>query len=356
MGPEYLGALAARGYPDDIESYSALALGPVLGDDVADPPWGGLPSADVLLAELTTDATGKIFEVWGHEQGAQVHLVESTVAPLVPRRWFDVIHDDWERVIGTRRLDLTVASFTEVIHHLEATTGRIFDHAVFGDVMRLANEHAEWNRRTRDLLARTAPAPIDVNDSIPATMIPQWHRGSEWGRDAARRLHDELAELVAEGASVVPDEQVRLMWIGRGLWVDRHFYEHFQERHGAVFVWSMYLAVAADGYLRRGDDPMRALAARFTGFADQYNTPPWSSEWYAKEAVHNQIDGVVQLTTDAVRGTRFITDAIERAGIPVLEIAGSNVDRRDWDSDAVIAAVDDFIVRRARENAARRRS
>ena len=99
-----------------------------------------------------------------------------------------------------------------------------------------------------------------------------------------------------------------------------------------------------------------ALAARFTGFADQYNTPPWSSEWYAKEAVHNQIDGVVHLTTDAVRGTRFITDAIERAGIPVLEIAGSNVDQREWAGDAVIAAVDDFIARRAREHAVRRRS
>ena len=165
-----------------------------------------------------------------------------------------------------------------------------------------------------------------------------------------------MTALVADGASVVPDEQVRLMWIGRGLWFDPRFYEHFQARHGAVFVWSMYLAVAADCYLRHGGDPMRALAARFTGFADLYNTPPWSSEWYAKEAVHNQIDGVVHLTTDAVRGTRFITDAIERAGIPVLEIAGSNVDQREWDGDAVIVAIDDFIARRVRDRAVRRRS
>ena len=181
LGPEYLGVLTARGYPDDIEPYSALALGPVLGDDVTDPPWGGLPAADILLAELTTDATAKIFEVWGHEQGAAVHIVESTVAPLVPRRWFDAIHDDWERVIDTGRIDLTVAQFSDLIHRLEAETGREFDEAAFGDVMRLANEHAEWNRRTRDVLARTVPAPIDVNNSIPATMIPQWHRGTEWG-------------------------------------------------------------------------------------------------------------------------------------------------------------------------------
>src|SRR5690606_26375686 len=132
------------------------------------------------------------------------------------------------------------------------------------------------------------------------------------------------------------------------------FYRRVRERHGAVFVWSMYLAVAADAYLRRGEDPFRSLAARFCGFADLYNTPPWSSEWYAGEAVRNRIDGVVHLTTDAVRGTHFITRAIEGAGVPVLEIGGSNVDARDWDAESVESAVDAFIVGRARPHAERR--
>ena len=81
-----------------------------------------------------------------------------------------------------------------------------------------------------------------------------------------------------------------------------------------MFVWSMYLAVAADAYLRYGDDPLRTLAARFAAFGEQINMPPWSAEWYVKEARHNRIDGVVHLVGDAFRGAPFITRALEDGG------------------------------------------
>ena len=38
--PRYLALLRERGYPDDLEQYSAISLGSTLDDD---PPWGGLP-------------------------------------------------------------------------------------------------------------------------------------------------------------------------------------------------------------------------------------------------------------------------------------------------------------------------
>jgi benzoyl-CoA reductase/2-hydroxyglutaryl-CoA dehydratase subunit BcrC/BadD/HgdB len=347
QGDRYLEVLTDLGYPDDVEAYSAIALGSALDPDPSDAPWGGLPPVSLLVGETTTDGTAKIFDVWSRATGARLTLIDATVASMSPRRWFESIHDDWEQVFGSRRLDLMVTQIDDLIRTTEELTGRRFDHDRFAEVMALANEQAEWNRRTRDLVARTRPAPIAVADAIPATMIPQWHRGSEWGRDAAKRLHDEVAARVEAGQAAAPQENARLMWIGRGLWFDMGFYERVQQRHDAVFVWSMYLAIAADAYLRRGGDPRRALAARFCGFADLYNTPPWSSEWYAKEAVHNQIDGVVHLTTDAVRGTHFITRAIEDEGIPVLEIEGSNVDARAWDSGAVEAAVDRFLAERA---------
>ena len=81
-----------------------------------------------------------------------------------------------------------------------------------------------------------------------------------------------------------------------------------------MFVWSMYLAVAADAYLRYGDDPLRALAGSFAAFGEQINMPPWSSEWYLKEARHNRIDGAVHLVGDAFRGAPFITRALEDGG------------------------------------------
>ncbi|MFC5827547.1 2-hydroxyacyl-CoA dehydratase family protein [Nonomuraea insulae] len=75
---------------------------------------------------------------------------------------------------------------------LETTTGGRFGESRFREVMALVNEQEEWNRKTRDLIARTRPAPIGVNDGIPAVMLPQWHRGTEWARDAARSLYEEV--------------------------------------------------------------------------------------------------------------------------------------------------------------------
>ncbi|KAA9149992.1 2-hydroxyacyl-CoA dehydratase, partial [Microbacterium lushaniae] len=128
--------------------------------------------------------------------------------------------------------------------------------------------------------------------------------------------------------AVCRDERRRLMWIGRGLWSDLEMYRSFQEEFGAVFVWSMYLAIAADGYARYGPDPVRALAARFVGITDLLYVPPMSSSWYVKEALAHGVDGVVHLVADDTPGASFISAALEERGIPVLEIRANNADSR----------------------------
>src|SRR6185503_17991033 len=99
------------------------------------------------------------------------------------------------------------------------------DAARFEEIMILVNEQEDWYRRTRDLIAAAPAAPVGVVDTMPATMVPQWHRGTLWACNAARTFHDEVAGLVEAGASVCPDERVRLMWIGRGLWSNMAFYQ-----------------------------------------------------------------------------------------------------------------------------------
>ena len=57
---------------------------------------------------------------------------------------------------------------------------------------------------------------------------------------------------------------------------DLDFYTAFEAHHGAVFVWSMYLAFGPDGYIRYGrDDPLLALASRTVSFNEQLHNPPW---------------------------------------------------------------------------------
>jgi hypothetical protein len=342
-GPRYLGLLRDRGYPDDVDQYSAIALGSALETAPEHAPWGGLPPVSLYVTQVSRDGHRAIAEAWTREAGVPYYAFEKAVDEALPRAWWERVPQEWEEVIGSARLDLMTAELRELTGRLESLTGTPYDEDRLRAVLALANEQQEWNLRTRDLIAATSPAPVDIVDSIPAVMIPQWHRGSIWGRDAARRFYEEVAERVARGDAAFPGERLRLMWIGRGLWFNLGFYQHFQQRHGAVFVWSMYLGIAADGYRRYGEDPLRTLAARFAAFTDFLGMPGWADEWYVKEARLHGIDGVVHLLAPESRSSYFVTRALEEAGFPVLEIDANNADARSWDETAFVARLEQFI-------------
>lgn len=219
-------------------------------------------------------------------------------------------------------------------------SGERFDPARLEEVMTLVNEQEDHYRETRDLIARTVPVPVGIVDTMPATMVPQWHRGTEWARDAARDFHDEVAERVRAGEAACPNERIRLMFVGRGLWSDMQFYQRWEESHGAVFVCSMYLSLAADGYIRRHDrgrDPLRALAARFVTMGDELRMPTWAGAWHVKEARLHQCDGAVALS-DA---DPLVLRALRDAGVAVLELGMDNFSRdeaAEADVDARVAA------------------
>ncbi|TFV84847.1 2-hydroxyacyl-CoA dehydratase [Microbacterium sp. dk485] len=341
-GPDSLRRLTALGLPDDSRQYDALALG---AQDLPaeDAPWGGLPTPAFAVAERGGDVTHKIFELWGQRPGTETFLLSRTAADPAPEGWWERVADGWEEVFGRERIDLLAAEIHDLIAWLEERTGRSFDHSRLAEIMALGNEQAQWNRRTRDLLAAARPAPVAVTDSIPSVMVPQWHRGSEWAVTAAKRLHDEVAARIERGDAVCREERRRLMWIGRGLWSDLEMYRAFQEEFGAVFVWSMYLAIAADGYARSGPDPVRALAARFVGITDLLYVPPMSSSWYVKEALAHGVDGVVHLVADDTPGASFISAALEERGIPVLEIRANNADARSTEEARVGERIAEFL-------------
>jgi hypothetical protein len=354
--PKALAALKEAGYPDDREQYNALGLGELLLDEPAGAPWGGLPTPTIFQAPMATDGMRKLFELWARETGAAFYPIEHTIDPRpdLPTDWWERLPHHWDEFLPHERLRLMVEELTGLVRVLEETTGKTFSESRFIEVMTLANEQSEWSRRTRDLIAASVPVPVSAAETMTATMIPQWHRGSPWGRDAARGLFDEVAARHEAGQAACPDERIRLMWLGRALWSSLGFYQQFERRHGAVFVWSMYLGLAADAYLRYldGRDPLRALAARFVPMGEEIRMPSWSAAWHLKEAKLHQVDGVVSFGEDDFFSSRLL----EQAGIPVFSIAASNVDRRTWDEDSLSVALDEFIEVRVRPVAARRAS
>jgi ABC-type sugar transport system substrate-binding protein len=91
---------------------------------------------------------------------------------------------------------------------------------------------------------------------------------------------------------------------------------------------------------------LRALAARFAAFTDLLGMPGWADRWYLAEAQRHGVHGVVHLVAPDSRGSWFATQALEDAGIPVLEIDADNADAREWDEAAFVSALEQFIEQR----------
>lgn len=357
MAPKYYGLLRNAGYRDDLCSYCATAFAESLDPDdhkldmEGNPlgPWGGLPHPTLAITRLTCDCQSKIFELFAKQHGADFYAMENTVARKVPLNWYEMAADDWENLYDTDRLDMAVEELKELIRFLEMKTGKMFDINHLIEVMNMINEQEGWYKKIRDLIAETKPVPVTVVDTINAVMQAQWQRGTRWAVNHAKGLYEEIKELVDKGEAAVPNEKYRLMWIGRGIWHDFSFYQRFEEEYGAVFMWSMYLAMGADAYIRNHveEDPLRALAARYIGMEDFLHMPPWNSQWYLQQAKQNQIDGVVYMVPEncmqSVEGSYFIKKTLEDAGIPVLIFKADPVDARKWNAKTMTGLVEEFI-------------
>lgn len=360
MTSKYYGLLRQAGYRDDLCSYCATAFAESLDpddrrlDSDGKPlgPWGGLPVPTLAITRLTCDCQGKIFELFARQHKAELYVMENTVPRKVPLHWFELAADHWEELYDTDRLDLAVEELRELIRFLEMKTGRMFNINKLIDVMDLINEQEYWYKKTRDLIASCRPVPVTVVDTINAVMQAQWQRGTRWAVDHARGLYGEIKALADRREAAVPNEKYRLMWIGRGIWHDFGFYQRFEKKYGAVFMWSMYLAMGADAYIRNHveKDPLRALAARYIGMEDFLHMPPWNSQWYLQQARQNHIDGVVYMVPEncmqSVEGSYFIKKTLEDAGIPVLMFKADPVDARKWNADTMTAIVEEFIEKR----------
>ena len=350
MTSKYFGLLRDAGYRDDLCSYCATAFAESLDpDDKVSGPWGGLPSPTIAITRLACDCQGKIFELFSKRHGSKLYTLENTVPRKLPLNWWELDQDRWEELYDTDRLDFAVEELKAMIRFLEEKTGKMFDIIRLAEVMHLINEQETWYAKTRDLIAKTSPAPVTVVDTINAVMQAQWHRGTQWAVDHAKSLYEEIKALADAGNAAVPNEKYRLMWLGRGLWHDFAFYQNFEQKYGAAFVWSMYLAMGADSYIRNNvdPDPLRALAARYIGMEDFLHCPPWNAQWFLKEARHNGIDGVVYMVPEncmqAVEGSYFVKKTLEDAGIPVLIFRADPVDARKWNRETMTKLVEEFI-------------
>ncbi|WP_068299817.1 2-hydroxyacyl-CoA dehydratase family protein [Pararhodobacter sp. CCB-MM2] len=343
LSTHHLDASEAAGFHRNLAKYSALPLFAAMDGRPEVQPWGGLPAPGLLCARASADDHPLIFAEWARLTGAPLKILTAPGHSAPSPDWWTPLREDWEGEVGRDRLDLMSAEILELTAMAEDIAGRRTEEGALDRLMANIDAQERLFEEAAGLIAEAPRLPIRISEMIPNVMIPQWHRGSDWALSHAKRFRDAVAERVREGAAVCGDEQIRMMWIGAGLWFDTSFYASFEDQ-GAVFAWSMYLPFAADGYLRAiHGDPVRALAARVTDMNEHLHQAPWAGAWHVKEALRSRIDLAVIIVPSADRpsgyGTRFIAHALEQAGITVVTIDADMVDERAWNGPEARARV-----------------
>jgi benzoyl-CoA reductase subunit B len=239
LSPVYLDCMNAKGFHDGLCRYCSLGLSATLCADAAPAPWGGLPRPAVLAARLTCDCIQHVFEIWAEAFGTEFIALDAPGATELPPRWWELSRHRWLELSEAHRLDFMVAQFDRLIARLEHITSKTFDLDRLRTLMDGVNRQEEYFEEVRDLICSAPKAPVRMQEQVSNVMATQWLRGSEWAISHARRFRDEVKARVEQGIAACPEERLRLMWVGAGLWHDMDFYTAFEAEYGEVLVGYM---------------------------------------------------------------------------------------------------------------------
>ncbi len=351
LSTRYFEAMVEAGYPANSCKYCSLGLACTLANDPQTAPWGGLPKPTVLVARLTCDCIQHVFGRWAEVLGSEFFAMEAPAWPDKDPQWFAHSNKDWREVYQPDRIALMVSEMRDLIALLEHRTGRKFNDAKLHHLMERINEQESYLWEAAQAIGEARPCPVSIAEQMPNTMIPQWHRGSDWAVAHARRFRDEVISRIEKGLGAASREELRLMWIGAGLWHDPGFYQTLENSLGAVFVWSMYLPFTGPAYIRElQGNPMEALASRIASMNEVLHLPPWMNSWMKSEAERCGIDAAVMLLPPDNRlsqsGAKLTALSLEEAGVPVLMIDADMVDAKNWDHDRMVQLVAQFLSER----------
>jgi benzoyl-CoA reductase subunit B len=324
MAGTYFDWLARQGYHRGLGGYAAIGLTSLIAD-VPDPPWGGLPRPSLMFVPLRGDASEGPYAMVAARLGIPFVRLDVPASTRFYPRWWEMARREWEDLYEPHRVDVMAAQYRDLIAKAEAIVGRRLDIDRLRERVARVNRQEAFFDEARDIVCAAPKCPVRLSEQMSNTMTAQWHRGSDWALAHAEAFRDEVRARAAAGIAACPGERVRLMWMGVGLWQNTDFYSAFEESHGAVFVRSMYMSIAADGYIKHGlSDPVRALAARYLNLGEQMHIPPWAGAWAVHEAQRHRVHGAVMIVTPNLRhqlvGSKFQALALEQAGIPVPEL------------------------------------
>ena len=348
MSAHYLGKVNERGYFRDLCRYCVSPLGYFFEDRPELAPWGGVPKPSAIVVEVNCDPIIRVFELMARELRIPIYIWDHTMPSMPPPAncWETIDSIGKETYRESWRLDYAVKETEGLIAFLETISGKSLSEAKLRRALEMSNEQYEYVGKVLELTKRK-PSPIRVGDHWANMISTQFLRGHELGLDHARRLYEEVKWRVDNGIAGYDNEKIRLMHLWVPNWFSPGFYDSFEEKYGAVFVWTPYLEITQQWIRRDLSDPLRALASRYMAYTEIGTLPPWTTYWIPELTKEYDIDGVLYQHADSCRmlsGPKLLCiEGIRRAGVPTLNIGSDYVDDRDWDDAKLKAQVANFI-------------
>jgi benzoyl-CoA reductase/2-hydroxyglutaryl-CoA dehydratase subunit BcrC/BadD/HgdB len=229
-----------------------------------------------------------------------------------------------------------------LVDFVEAHTGEPLDLARLRAVVERTNRARSVLLETY-ALARSVPSPLRSRDLVNFGIVIPLLLGTEAAVEVALAYRDELKRTVAAGASGVPGEEVRLLWLQNRIQFRSPLEDLLVEQHAAVVIDELNDITwePVDP-----DDPFlgmarRALSVPLTGSVEYRvrNLQRLAREYRVQGAINPCHWGCRQGT-----GARGLVEAgLEAVGVPVLNLEVDCVDPRNFSPGQLRTRIQAFV-------------
>ncbi|MCP4138425.1 MAG: 2-hydroxyacyl-CoA dehydratase [bacterium] len=330
MGVDLCEKAEEMGYSRDLCSYARadISCATVNGG-----PIGGLPKPDFLVCCNNICGTVmKWYEVQARYFNVPLFILDTPF-----------IHTEFSKEAQAyvrRQID-------EYIIFLEEQCGKKFDYDRMKEIGKRAIQAQKIWQEVLDT-TKHKPAPMTAFDAFFHLGLIVTLRGTQTVLDYYTMLRDEMRERIAQGISMVPNEQYRLLWDNLPVWFKTKWLSDKFASHNAALVADTYTS-AWSGVMHLMDED-NFLDTMALGYSSVYINISIDKMYDKLEdmILKYDVDGLVMHSNRSCKpyslGQYDLQKMVrERLNVPTLIIEADMVDERSFGESQIETRIDAFM-------------
>lgn len=319
LAPRALNIAEENHYSRDLCSFTRCTLGAAIENY--------LPTPDFLACtSYYCDDTSKLFYILSKMYQKEYFLLD------IP---YD--YKDEESVSYLAR------QLEEMVKVMERRFGRKLDPERLKESICLSNEAREYFIKINELRTNI-PAPISGGEAIDyaATLAFTW--GSKEMVNICKILYDELKERITNNSNLQTKRKPRIFWRHLRPYYNNTLIDFIENECGVEIAFEDINQIYWDEL--DGSDPYRSLSFRLLSNPAVGAVEHWLNATLNFINLYN-INGVISFVHWGCRHlnstNQLLTDALEKRGVPLLEISGDCIDSRDYSFGQVKTRIEAFL-------------